>query len=124
MPAFFPLGSKFFLLKEINAAVSTQRAEAFAEAKRNCPRSFLYSRGTWLRAVNAKGDLVLGEADTWHWDGDLGSTVKAMVEAEKAGAVSLSIEGGYDCADSPAAYKDGDYEPWVSEWDVVIWSKP
>ena len=108
---------------EIKEAVVSARAAARKEAHRNCGRGFLFSRGSSLRAVDAKGDLVLGEAESWSWDGTKRDLERAVEEAKQAGAVELSIEGGWDWAATMQDKTDGAHDPWVGEWAVIIWKE-
>jgi hypothetical protein len=127
MQLTFPAGTQFANLAEIQEAVRAARADAEREARKACGRGTFVSRGSSFRGIDAKGDVVLGEAESWMWAG----TGKALVEAidevrydlKRTGAVALSIEGGFNFAENPRALADGEYDPWVSEWSVTVWKR-
>jgi hypothetical protein len=119
----FPTGSLFNNLTDVKSACSDGYQAALAEARRDCGRGSYHSRGRHLRAMRG-GELVAGEAECWPWDGTLKSLLAAVEEARFGlGADMLSIEGGIDYAVNPRQYADCAYDPWVGEWEVVIWRK-
>ncbi len=78
------------------------------------------SRGALITAVNSNGDRL----DDGNWSvttrKDFFETVESLKED---GAVNISIEGGYDTADSVRCWGTGDYEPWAFVWAFVYWTK-
>ena len=82
--------------------------------------SCIRSRGAILTAVDSKGDRL----DDGNWSlttkKDFFETVESLKEN---GAVSISIEGGYDVAESVRDWGTGDYEPWASFWSINYWTK-
>lgn len=107
---------------ELKKAVSAAYQEALAEARRNCGRDgVLRSRGKCFYATRG-GQILAGEAESWPWDGTLRDLNRAIAECERLGATDLHIDGGINWAASPAAFNDFDYDPWVAEWGVRVWS--
>lgn len=120
----FPLGSKFKNLSEVKAAVSAAYQACRDESFKEIRDGHLYSRGKFFRSI--KGDQTVGgEADSWIWDGTLSSLIEAIDTARFLDkSDELYIEGGLDWALNPAAKADGDYDPLVNDWSVLVWEKP
>jgi CelD/BcsL family acetyltransferase involved in cellulose biosynthesis len=78
------------------------------------------SRGALITAVNSDGDRLDD-------GGYLITTKKGFFEAVESlkedGAVSISVEGGYDVAESVRDWGTGDYEPDFSQWSFDYWTK-
>lgn len=77
------------------------------------------SRGALITAVNSDGDRLD--------DGGYLITTKAgfMKNVEflkESGATTISIEGGYDVAESVRDWGTGDYEPDFSQWSFDYWT--
>ena len=108
-------------LANLKAMVSTIREAAKHEAHKACGtvRGVFQSRGTYL-TVETSTDSTLNRADCWEWDGTRKGIREAWHRYGYHNATTMTICGGYDYAESPAAMQDGDYDPWVSEWDVAI----
>lgn len=124
MNPIFPHGALFTSAADVKAACSDAYQDALREARRDCGRGSYHSRGRHLRATR-DGELVYGEAESCPWDGTLKSLVAAINEARFGhGADLVSIEGGIDYAVNPRQYADMSYDPWVGEWEVVVWRKP
>lgn len=120
----FPSGTQFTSLSEIKSAVQEARAAAEREARESCGRGVLQSRGCSLRIVDAKGNLIKGEAESWMWSGTGKSLLDAVMEARyDKDAVELEISGGFNYAETPRALADGQYDPWVSDWGVTVWKR-
>lgn len=111
-------------LVDLKGAVSAAYQESLKIAKRNCGRGSFYSRGKFFRALNEKGDLVLGEGYDRIWGGSLKEILEAVADAEKRGAVLVALEGGVDFALNPRDYAECGADPWVAEWAVNVWKKP
>lgn len=112
-------------LTEVNKAVVEARREAYEVAKRNGNRC-VFSRGTFLATSNGGQCQPCAEADCPTWEGTL-KEIDALIDLviEKYPNVrEVYIGGGFDGADSPQAYRDGDYEPWASAWDTTVWVNP
>ena len=105
----------------INKACAAAYQDALFAAKKNCGRGFYAGRGRWIRVINAKGDVIAGECDTWEWTGKA-SDLKKIHEyfAATPEAYRVDIEGGVNYAESVHAYTDGCYDPLVEEWSVTI----
>ncbi|WOB06490.1 hypothetical protein [Piscinibacter gummiphilus] len=120
----FPSGTQFANLAAIKAAIKEARDLARADAVETCGGGVIQSRGCSLRVVDAKGNLLKGEAESWMWSGTGKSLLDAVMEARYTkGASELSISGGFNYAETPRALADGDYDPWVTDWEVVIWKR-
>lgn len=112
-------------LTDIKAQIAAERNRAVKEARR-CSK-FWKSRGTFLATTGRGGQCnPFPEADCPYWDGTLKSIYEtiALVEAEYPEVEEIYISGGYDGADSLYDYRMMCYEPWVSSWDVSIWTRP
>lgn len=122
--AVFPTGTKFTTFGEIKAAITKARIHANFEAIDSCGRGSIYSRGSHLKIVDERGNFIKGEAESWPFDGTAKSLIAAIDEARyTAGATELWVEGGYDFAVNPRAKADGEYDPWVSDWGVLVWAR-
>lgn len=117
---FLPDGGLFETFSEVVECVRGARGEALYEAQRACRDGVLRSRGVCIKAAR-DCETILGEADSWPWDGTKGSLLRAVREAVEAGAEVVVMYGGYDWAASIDRMADGDYDPWVSEWGVTVW---
>ena len=108
-------------LANLKAMVSTIRTAAKHEAHKACGtvRGVFQSRGAVL-TVDTEHDSLLTIGDCWEWDGTLKDIRKAWKRHSTEAATGMTICGGYDYAESPRAMQDGEYDPWVSEWDVAI----
>lgn len=115
---------QFQSLMEIKNAVFAARQAALAEA-RSCGRGYAPSRGTYLAtAGNGVQCSPRPSADCPTWNGTLKEITDliALVERDYRRKVEeITIGGGYDHADSQQAYRDGDYTPWASSWEIVVW---
>lgn len=110
-------------VSELMLAVREARMAAKDEAHRTCGRGALYSRGMHVKAVNAAGDIVRGEAESWLFGGKAAEFEELVKLLDEEDVSSVSIEGGFDWAVNPRAYSDCDYDCWVSEWCVEFGSK-
>lgn len=106
--------------QNITEAVRAARSNSLTDARLQCgAKGCLRSRGVFIRG-NLPENSIYGEADSIMWDGSLKGLLKEIRDAYSAGATNLSICGGHDWAESPAAFMHGEYDPWVSEWEVLI----
>lgn len=124
MNKLLPNGAKFSNIADIKAACSGYYNDALKFAKREIGGGCYRSRGRYIKAFR-DGNIVAGECDSWPWDGTLKSLVSAIddVRFGEAKADTLIIEGGIDYAATPADWADCNYDPWVAEWNVVVWTK-
>jgi hypothetical protein len=122
----FPNGSKFSRFDDVKNAVSGAYQDALKWSKRDIGAGCYRSRGKWLKAIDANGNLLAGDCDSWEWDGTLKSLIAAINETRfgEPKAVALFLEGGIDYAASLRDFSDGAYDPWVGEWSVAVWEKP
>jgi hypothetical protein len=107
------------------AKVKEARGEARTEAKASNP--WIRSRGTWLCTAGPTGQCgPRPEAEALYWNGrvaeirELVTTVLAThPEVDK-----IYVAGGFDGADTfDDLYTHDNYEPWVSAWDVTVWTR-
>ena len=120
----FPLGTRFATVSTLKEQCSTAYQNALAEARRNIGRGFFRSRGKSVRGVDARGEIVFGEADSVIWDGSAKDLNRVIRLAIDAGAVNVSIDGGVDYSDYFAGFDDGNYDAWVTDWSVDVYSRP
>lgn len=112
-------------LQDIKVEVSAARNEAVRKAESDyiCIRS----RGTWLNTTNKKEGQCdpQPQGECYEWNGTLKQIKNLIddVEANHPDCDEIWISGGYDGADSVRDLNDGDYDPWVSDWDVLIWKR-
>ena len=113
-------------LTTVKDKVGEARAKALKDAKREFDFRYFPSRGVNLCTSNAHGDQCgpNPDAECPSWDGNKASIVKLVekVKAQHPGVARVYLSGGYDGADSPVAYRDGDYTPWAGSWAVDLWS--
>lgn len=116
----------FSSLKQLNEAIANERAKALkdAEGQFKC----IYSRGTMLSTCKADGEQCEPaiEADPYLWKRTWKSIAElvALVLAKYPHVAQVYISGGYDGADSVRdRWEYGNYEPWVSSWQVTVWSR-
>lgn len=107
-------------VSELNAAISEARVLAENEAIKSCGRKgCLRSRGMSVKATSATGDVIRGEAESWCFAGKAAEfTELADMLRYDTEVVKITIDGGFNWAESVRAMNDHDYEPFVSEWSV------
>ena len=109
--------------QKIKDAVAEARNEAYYGGKQSVGKGIiLQSRGSSLIA-NDKGGSIWQEGE-WAWDGTKKDLEAAIAKAKAdPKAIELYISGGYDGAESPYDFREGNYCPWVSEWCVLLWAR-
>jgi hypothetical protein len=124
---FLPLFATF---TDLVSAVKDGRAKEGHRAgrfARGARLPWVRSRGTWLCTSNKNGPCRPRErGDCPDWDGTKREIVAliAKVEAYYPEVEHITIEGGYDAAERLDDFDNGGYEPWVGEWEVLLWSRP
>jgi hypothetical protein len=113
-------------IRELNKAVSDARSEAEKEARQQS--AWICSRGTFLATAALDGNQcspnVEAECPTWKRTWKEIKDLVATVESDYPNVGEIYISGGYDGSDSMSNYyKYGDYEPWVSSWCIVLWTR-
>ena len=87
---------------------------------------FVRSRGTFLATLDGHGQSrPYPEAEAIEWDGtqrDIDKSI-ALVEADYPDVTEVYIAGGFDTASTLQGFNDGDYEPWMSSWQVTVWTR-
>lgn len=109
--------------RDLKDKVRELRCEARAEARRNNPNSFLQSRGAYIRGFNPKAGDWMPEPNTWEFDGTEKQMKEMLEYATQHGLTVMIVEGGFDAAPYMQGFRDGEYEPWVSEWSVPVWGE-
>ena len=113
-------------LSEIKDKISAARYDALQEARKEWDYSYRPSRGTFLCTGDESGQCAPNiEAECPTWDGKL-SSIKVLIERvqkEYPSVTKVYISGGYDGADSPYAYQNGDYEPCIASWETTVWER-
>lgn len=118
-------------------AIAAQRGPAYDEARKiarlSDPRTGAWrgngcvmSRGTFLCTLDARGQGgPRPEAEAHSWGGSLKEIKElvALVETQYPEVTEVYLGGGYDIADSPRHYQDGDYEPSVTSWSLTLWTR-
>jgi hypothetical protein len=105
--------------------VKAARGAARAEAKDSFP--WIRSRGTWLCTAGPSGQCgPRPEAEACWWNGRVAEIreVVATVVAKHPDVDKVYLAGGFDGADTfEDLYRHDNYEPWVSAWDVTVWTR-
>lgn len=115
----------FGSIHDLKDAVRKARSEAEREARRNCGKGWLFSRGAWVIGISyEEGDPVWSDgmiefAGTYKQMDELLHDVVACLPQR---IDEIRIEGGFNWSASLVYYHQ-EYEPWVSEWSVVVWNR-
>lgn len=113
-------------LADFKALVAQARADALKISKAEWDFPYKPSRGTFLATVGKDGPCApYIEQECHNWNGtkkELDDAVLKVLQSYPE-VTEVYVAGGYDGADSPQAFKDGDYQPWVAEWSVTYWKK-
>ena len=111
---------------EIKDAVREARGASLKEAKRECGRGILKSRGTYLSTADNDGQCSpRPAAECCTWKGTL-KEIENLVNiclAEYPKVTQIEICGGYDHAESLRDYHDSNYYPGAASWSVVVWKR-
>jgi hypothetical protein len=112
--------------RALKDAVADAKQQARREARRSCRGGFLQSRGNEVVYADARGDK-LNDGGTDYWDGNqhgLNEAVAAGLRRYGDKLAAISFEGGFNHATSLRGMRDGDYDPLVSEWALMVWRSP
>lgn len=115
----------FESIRDLKDAVREARSKAEREARQKCGPGWLFSRGAWVIGLSFKeGDPVWGDgmlpfAGTYKQMDDL---LHDVVASQPQRIDEIRIEGGFNWSASLADYYEN-YEPWVSEWSILVWSR-
>lgn len=107
---------------DLKQAVRDARSDAERDAQKHYRTGVLRSRGAWV-IVTTKGEGLVTDG-TLEFTG----TQKQLDEllryyAGRPDVEGIYIEGGFNWAESVRAFADCDYEPWVTEWTVTVWTR-
>lgn len=114
----------FKKLKDLKEAVKNARGPAEDEARRY---PWSRSRGTMIGTTGFDDSQCApcpgGEAVPWN--GTLREITETIEEVRKSypAVRCVYVFGGYDGADTFDQLYGGDYEPWVSNWEVEVWTR-
>ena len=107
--------------KTYKEAISDIRDQAKGVARESC--TTVRSRGFWLNGTGSDNQTMQENADMS--SGPM--TYKAfLAEAQgliDGGAIDISLNGGFDGADSLYDLNHDAYEPWVSDWSITVWTR-
>ena len=107
--------------KQLREDCSASYQQALTWARKNCEPGFLLSRGKWIR-VRGDDDSIV-DSEMIEFKGTQKQIDEIVAEyVGKPGVTQIFIEGGINWCENLNYYGDGDYEPWVAEWYVGIWS--
>lgn len=113
-------------LIDIKAGVSAARAQALRDARRDYTNRCHFSRGTFLATADKNGQCKPAPAaECYNWNGTL-RELNELIERVKRDfpdVTSVYLTGGYDGAESPVAYQNGDYDPWTGVWEFDVWRR-
>lgn len=121
---------KFQGIRPLKDEIRATREDALREAKetgRSMDYPFVRSRGTFIATCAKNGDQCnpRPEASACDWDGTWREIVDLVSHAHalEPEVAEVYICGGYDVARSLYHFRDGDYEPWASNWRVTVWTR-
>lgn len=113
-------------IRNLKEAIKEARASADEEARGQHP--WVRSRGTFLATLdfarNQCRPFVEAEAVFWRgtWK-EITDAVRLVID-QHPNVAEVYIAGGYDGAESyNALWVDDNYEPWVSSWNVTVWTR-
>lgn len=107
---------------ELRADCSGAYQEALDHARGEIGYGTFRSRGRWLRVM--AGDNPVVESGMIQFDGTQRQLNRIVAEYTAMPEVTeVYIEGGVDWAASVRAMCEYDYEPWVADWSVTIWTR-
>ena len=114
--------TKFTSITDLKLAIAEARDVAEREARRDCGRSFLKSRGAWVIALT-DGDAAIGDGQL-EFKGTKRQVVELVEEFKQREDVrSIEIAGGFNSAERLEDFAEGVHTPWVSEWSVLLWER-
>jgi hypothetical protein len=99
--------------------ITSARDVARDEAKRNCPDQYVCTRGAWM-IVRQGDELLVGDGEI-EYRGSLKQLTSLLEKFPQAD--EISVAGGFDVSETKSDYDSGIYDAWVSEWDIVVWTK-
>lgn len=110
--------------QQIKDRIVTARVVAHKEAK-TTKLPFLRSRGCVLGTSNLSDQCIPFVAAEGHtWGGTKRELIASIQKAiDTPGATEFYLEGGYDGGERLDDFDGGNYEPWVSTWTVLIWTR-
>lgn len=111
-------------LSALKGAIKDARDVARKEGRQSCGKGVLQSRGAYLKMIDANGNIIQGEAESWPFIGNA-KEFKALADLIRysipAGA-HVEVGGGFNFAASVRDLADN-YDPWVSEWCLEVGAK-
>ncbi|MCY9865059.1 hypothetical protein OTK49_21305 [Vibrio coralliirubri] len=99
-----------------------QEARDHARIEATAEFSTVRSRGWWLSASGNTDTSITENADLNATALTLQLFLEEHMELVERGAISISISGGFDGADSLYDLNNGNYTPWVTDWSFEIWN--
>ena len=107
----------------LNAACVSAHQDCYHETRREL-RGCIRSRGRKVYAIDLNGHIIPKyESEGVDWTGTAAQFME-LRELANTGTVSMiGISCGYDYADSVRGFEDGCYDPFVAEWDVVVFGE-
>lgn len=109
--------------QDFKELVKAARAKAQAEAKFHCGKGFIRSRGTFVIICVGSEVLDSYSSGVTDWKGTLTHLRQCWLDVIKdhpADKIHMSIDGGFDFAETLQGFDEGWYEPWVSDWEVEV----
>ena len=118
--------SQFATFAALKEAVTCARDTAAVEARRCAP--FVWSRGTWFITAGTGNQgrvRPCDESGGHYWRGTKQEITKLISEVllSYPEVQEIVLQGGYDGGQQMSDRDDGNYEPWVSEWEVTLWKR-
>ena len=118
------MSKQYKTITDIKDAVSDARYVAEREARRG-GSAFVRSRGACLNTINIhQGQCSPNPAaEDEQWKGTNKQLDALIDEVQGMDVDEIWISGGFDGAECPRYMNEGDYDPWVSSWDILVWKR-
>jgi enhancing lycopene biosynthesis protein 2 len=116
----------FTTFNALTEAVREARDNAHTEARRDCGKGFFKSRGAWFVTLNAKEGLTMPANENFPCKRITAKELAALitkVQANYPKVDSIDVCGGFDYAENLSEFNSQNYDPWVSEWSVTVWTR-
>ncbi|MGT2457668.1 hypothetical protein ACU4GI_32720 [Cupriavidus basilensis] len=118
-----PRGKQFATFGALKEVVSAARDAAERQARRDCGKGYLRSRGAWFITLSDTDGLTEPKNENTYYGRPITAReLQRLIDnvlANYPGVDSIEVAGGFDFAENLQAYADCAYDPWVSEWSLV-----
>lgn len=114
-------------LVQLRAQLGAARIAALKDARKDWNFRCFYPRGGTVIATQDRNGQCAPhpEANAVPWHGtkvEIEATIEQVLR-DYPNVTRVYLAGGFDGADSPLAYQEGDYQPQCAMWDVTVWER-